>query len=154
MRLNGSKTFPKGYEAMMALQQVVNEGSLGHQLLELVKIRASQINGCAYCLDMHTKDAIALGETPERLHLLAAWHEAPYYSDRERAALSWCEALTNIAQTGAPDHVFDGLAKLFSPREIMELTFAIVTINSWNRLAVGLRYDVGSYVSALKPEGA
>lgn len=135
----------------MALQQVVNESSIEHKLLELVKIRASQINGCAYCLDMHTKDAVAIGENPQRLHVVAAWREAPFYSDRERAALAWCESLTKISETGAPDEVYDALTKVFSPREVMELTFAIVTINSWNRLAVGLRSEAGTYVSRLKP---
>lgn len=152
MRLDGSKTFPQGYQAMMELQGVVNKSSIEHKLLELVKTRASQINGCAYCLDMHTKDAIAIGENEQRLHVLAAWHEAPFYSDRERAALAWCEALTKLPETGAPDEVYNQLTKVFSPKEIMELTFAIVTINSWNRLAVGLRSDVGGYVSRLKKE--
>jgi AhpD family alkylhydroperoxidase len=152
MRLDGSKTLPQGYKAMMELQGVVNNSSIEHKLLELVKTRASQINGCAYCLDMHTKDAIAIGESEQRLHVLAAWHEAPFYSDRERAALAWCEALTKLPETGAPDAVYDQLTNLFTPKEIMELTFAIVTINSWNRLAVGLRADVGGYVSPLKKE--
>lgn len=151
MRLDGSKTLPQGYQAMMALQQVVNESSIEHKLLELVKIRASQINGCAYCLDMHTKDAVAIGENPQRLHVVAAWREAPFYSDREPAALAWCESLTKVSETGAPDEVYDALTKVFSSREVMELTFAIVTINSWNRLAVGLRTEAGTYVSRLKP---
>jgi AhpD family alkylhydroperoxidase len=122
-------------------------------MVELIKIRSSQLNGCAYCLDMHTKDAIAIGESAQRLHVLAAWREAPFYSDRERAALAWCEALTLLSETGAPDDVYHELEQQFSPQEIMEVTFAIVTINSWNRLAVGLRADVGGYVSHRKPEG-
>lgn len=154
MRLDGYKTLPEGYKAMMALQQVVNESSLEHKLLELIKIRASQINGCAHCLDMHTKDAIALGESAQRLHLVAAWREAPFYSERERAALEWCESLTRLPESGAPDDVYEKLPPLFSSKEIMELTFAIVAINSWNRLAVGLRSETGNYVSHLtaKPE--
>lgn len=154
MRIDGNKTLPQGYQAMMGLQQVVNQSSIDHKLLELLKIRASQINGCAHCLDMHTKDAIAIGESEQRLHVLAAWHEAPFYSVRERAALAWCESLTKISETGAPDNVYDELTKFFSPKEIMELTFAIVTINSWNRLAVGLRTETGKYVSKLKPAHA
>lgn len=151
MRLNGFRVFPQGYQAMKALQQVVDQSNIEPKLLELVKIRASQINGCAHCLDMHTKDAIALGEKEQRLHLVAAWREAPFYSERERAALAWCEALTNIAETGAPEDIYGSLGSLFSPKEIMELTFAIVAINSWNRLAIGLRSEVGSYVSGRSP---
>ncbi len=151
MRLDGSKVLPAGYSAMVGVQKVVDQSKLDPKLLMLVVTRASQINGCAHCLDMHTKDAVALGEDPQRLHVLAAWREAPFYSDKERAALAWCESLTLIAQTGAPDDVYQEVAKLFSSKELMELTFAIVAINGWNRLAVGLRSEVGSYVSHLKP---
>ena len=151
MRLDGRKTLPAGYDAMIKLQQVVNQSKIDPKLLMLVVTRASQINGCAHCLYMHTKDAIAIGENPQRLHVLAAWRETPFYTPRERAALAWCESLTLVSQTGAPDEAYEEVAKLFSPKEIMELTFAIVAINSWNRLAVGLRAEVGSYVSHLKP---
>lgn len=152
MRLNWYKTLPKGYEAMMELQKVSNESKIEHKLLELIKIRASQINGCAYCLDMHTKDAAAIGENEQRIHVLAAWREAPFYSERERAALEWCEALTLISETGAPDEAYENLKDLFSSEEIVELTFAIVAINSWNRLAIGFRSEVGKYVSHRKKE--
>lgn len=152
MRLDGRKTLPQGYDAMINLQKVVNQSKLDPKLLMLVVTRASQINGCAHCLDMHTKDALALGEDPQRLHVLAAWREAPFYSKKERAALAWTEALTLVSQTGAPDNVYAELEKNFSPKEIMELTFAIVAINGWNRLAVGLRAEAGSYVSHLKPQ--
>ncbi len=152
MRLDGRKTLPQGYDAMINLQKAVNQSKLDPKLLMLVVTRASQINGCAHCLDMHTKDALALGEDPQRLHVLAAWKEAPFYSKKERAALAWTEALTLVSQTGAPDNVYAELEKNFSPKEIMELTFAIVAINGWNRLAVGLRAEVGSYVSHLKPQ--
>lgn len=152
MRLNWYKTLPKGYEAMMALQKISSESKIEHKLLELIKIRASQINGCAHCLDMHTKDAIAIGEDEQRLHVLAAWREAPFYSERERAALEWCEALTLISETNAPDESYDKLKDLFSSEEIVELTFAIIAINSWNRLAVGFRTEVGNYVSHKKLE--
>lgn len=147
MRLNGFRTFPQGYQAMIALQRLVNKSNLDPKLLELIRIRASQINGCAHYLDMHTKDAIAIGENQQRINVLAAWREAPFYSRRERAALAWCEALTEIAETGAPDDVYQSLEDLFSATEIMELTFAIVTINSWNRLAIGMRSEVGPYIS-------
>ncbi len=151
MRLDGRRVLPDGYSAMVGVQKVVDQSDIDPKLLMLVVTRASQINGCAHCLDMHTKDAIALGEDTQRLHVLAAWREAPFYSQRERAALAWCESLTLISQTGAPDDVYQEVAKLFSPKELMELTFAIVAINGWNRLAVGLRSEVGSYVSHLKP---
>jgi AhpD family alkylhydroperoxidase len=151
MRLNWYKTLPKGYKAMLELQKIVDESKIDYKLFELVKIRASQINGCAHCLDMHTKDAIALGENVQRLHVLAAWREAPFYSERERAALAWCESLTNISNTGAPDEVYKEVENLFSLEEIVELTISIVAINGWNRLAIGFRSEAGSYVSNRKP---
>lgn len=154
MRLDGAKTLPAGYEAMINLQKVVNQSKLDPKLLMLVVTRASQLNGCAYCLDMHTKDALAIGEDPQRLYVLSAWREAPFYSKKERAALAWTESLTLISQTGAPDDVYAELEKQFSSKEIMELTFAIVAINGWNRLGVGLRSEVGGYVSHLKPKEA
>ncbi len=141
------KNAPKGIEAMRGLESYVRTCGLEHSLLELVKMRASQINGCAYCLDMHSKDARALGETEQRLYALAAWREAPFYNPRERAALAWCEALTLLPEKGAPDDVYAELESQFSTEEIAALTFAIVAINSWNRLAVGLRSPVGHYVS-------
>lgn len=154
MRLDGAKTLPAGYEAMINLQKVVNQSKLDPKLLMLVVTRASQLNGCAYCLDMHTKDALAIGEDPQRLYVLSAWREVPFYSKKERAALAWTESLTLISQTGAPDDVYAELEKQFSSKEIMELTFAIVAINGWNRLGVGLRSEVGGYVSHLKPKEA
>ncbi|TAM95388.1 MAG: carboxymuconolactone decarboxylase family protein [Chitinophagaceae bacterium] len=151
MRINGYKTLPDGYSAMRQLQNAVDKSSLDPKLQELIKLRSSQINGCAYCLDMHSKDAVAIGENPQRIYVLDAWREAPFYSDKEKAALAWCEALTLISETGAPDNVYEELHKYFNEKEIMELTFAIITINSWNRLAIGLRQDVGDYVSHRKP---
>ena len=147
MRLEWSKVLPEGYEAMSGIQKIVDESKIDHKLLEFVKIRASQINGCAYCLDMHTKDAAALGETGQRLHLVSVWREAPFFSLRERAALAWCEALTNISGNSVSDDVYREVEILFSPVELVELTLAIVAINGWNRLAVGFRSPVGSYVS-------
>ncbi len=147
MRLKWSEVLPEAYKAMLEMQKVIDNSHLDHKLLELVKIRASQINGCAYCLDMHTKDAIAMGESDQRLYVVAAWHEAPFYNERERAALEWCECLTNISIKGAPDESYQKIKKLFSSEEIVELTMAIVVINSWNRLAVGFRTPVGEYIS-------
>ena len=152
MRIGWTKTLPAAYKAMSELQKVVDQSKIEHKLLELVKIRASQINGCAFCLDMHTKDAIAIGESEQRLHVLAAWREAPFYSPRERAALAWCEVLTNISESGAPDDVYNEVAKVFSPEETVELTTAIVTINSWNRFSVGFKSDGGNYVSNKTPK--
>ena len=148
MRLNWSKILPESYQAMLRLQKVVDDSKIEHRLIELVKIRASQINGCAFCLDMHTKDAIALGESQQRIYLLSAWRETTIYSERERAALAWCESLTQISQTGAPDEIYQEVEKVFSAEEIAQLTMAIVVINSWNRLSVGFRTPVGDYVSS------
>jgi AhpD family alkylhydroperoxidase len=132
---------------MSGLEQAVRDSSLEPALLELVRMRTSQLNGCAFCLDMHSKDARARGEGEQRLHLLNAWREAPFYSARERAALAWCEALTLLPQSGAPDEVYEQLARQFDEQEIVALTLAIVAINGWNRFAVGLRSPVGDYVS-------
>ena len=146
-RLNYAKASPDGFKAMRQLQAHVDNCGLEHPLLELVKMRASQLNGCAYCLDMHSKDARARGESEQRLHVLAAWREAPFYSARERAALAWCEALTVLPQTGAPDDVYAQVREQFAEHEIVALTLAIVAINGWNRFAVGFRSPVGDYVS-------
>jgi AhpD family alkylhydroperoxidase len=147
MRVDYATAFPDGFEAMLGLEKAVRRAGLEPALLELVKLRASQLNGCAYCLDMHSKDARARGEDEQRLHVLAAWREAPFYSSRERAALAWCEALTLLPQTGAPYDVFGDVEAQFSEEEIAALTFQIVAINGWNRLAVGMRTPVGDYVS-------
>jgi AhpD family alkylhydroperoxidase len=151
MRINWSKISSEGYNAMMGLENFVEKSNLDPKLKELIKIRASQINGCAYCLDMHTKDARAVGESVQRIHLLSAWREAPIYSPRERVAFAWCESLTLLSQSGAPDDIYTELERLFNPEEIVELTLAIAVINSWNRLAVGFRSDVGNYVSDKQP---
>lgn len=147
MRLDYKEAFPDGFEAMLALEGAVRRSDLDPLLLELVKVRASQLNGCAHCLDMHTKDARARGEDEQRLHVVAAWRDAPFYSDRERAALAWCEALTLLAESGAPDDVYAEVEAQFSEEEVAALTYQIVAINGWNRLAVGLRAPVGDYVS-------
>ena len=118
---------------------------LEHSLLRLVEIRASQINGCAYCLDMHTKDARAAGETEQRIYTLDAWRETPLFTDRERAALEWTEAVTLVAETRVPDDVYQQVSQQFSEEELVELTFAVIVINSWNRLNVAFRPLVGDY---------
>lgn len=130
---------PEVMKAMIALEGAVNKLGLEPSLLELVKLRASQLNGCAFCIDMHTADARKAGETERRLYAVTAWREAPFFSDRERAALAWTEALTLIAQTHAPDADYALLRAQFNDAEMVNLTLAINTINSWNRLAVGFR---------------
>ena len=138
-RLDYFKIAPELMKAMLGLETATRNSGLEMSLMELVKIRASQINGCAYCLHMHTRDARQAGETEERIHLLPAWRESSYYTPRERAALAWTEALTLIAETQAPDTVYDELRKHFSEEEIVKLTLLIGTINVWNRIAVGFR---------------
>jgi AhpD family alkylhydroperoxidase len=147
-RLNAAAAAPEAYKAMLALEQYIRSSGLEHPLLELVKLRASQINACAYCIDMHWKDARAAGETEQRLYGLSAWRESPYYTDRERAALAWTESLTLIAQTGAPDADFEPVRKLFTDKDLAALTVAITTINAWNRLAISLRTPPGAYKPA------
>jgi AhpD family alkylhydroperoxidase len=152
MRVDYATAFPDGFKAMLGLEKAVRGSGLEPELLELVKLRASQLNGCAYCLDMHSKDARAQGEDEQRLHVLAAWREAPFYSPRERAALAWCESLTLLPETGAPDEVFAKVDAEFSAEEISALTLQIVAINGWNRLAVGMRSPVGDYVSPFRAD--
>ncbi|HET7550514.1 MAG TPA: carboxymuconolactone decarboxylase family protein [Gemmatimonadaceae bacterium] len=145
-RIDASKIDPKAMHAMLGLEHYSHESGLEAPLLELVKMRASQINGCAYCLDMHSKDARAAGETEQRLYVLNAWREAPFYSDRERAALAWTEAVTLISKDGVSDELYAAAREQFSENELVALTIAIVTINGWNRLAISLRgYEIGSY---------
>ncbi|HEY2911432.1 MAG TPA: carboxymuconolactone decarboxylase family protein [Gemmataceae bacterium] len=127
------------YKAMFALQVAVNATSLESSLQELIKLRVSQINGCAFCIDMHFREATAKGEKPERLYLLDAWREAPVYTDRERAALAWAEAVTLVSQTHVPDDVFECARKQFSEDELVSLTLAVVAINGWNRFSIGFR---------------
>jgi AhpD family alkylhydroperoxidase len=133
--------------AMLSLSSEV-EAAVERPLFELIKIRASQINGCAYCLDMHTKDARRAGETEQRIYALSAWRETPFFTDRERAALEWTESLTRVAETHVPDDVYARVSRQFKEEEIVALTFAVVVINSWNRLAISLRPPVGSYQPA------
>jgi AhpD family alkylhydroperoxidase len=154
VRLDYGQELPEASQAMAHLERVVEASTLEPKLRELVKLRASQINGCAYCVDMHTKDAAALGEDEQRLHLVAVWREAPVFSARERAALAWTEALTLLPQTGAPDDAYDEVARAFEPAERVALTIAIIAISGWNRLSVGFRRPVGTYVSHRHPVAA
>ncbi len=142
---------PAGIKAMMALEASIAASGLEHSLLHLVKLRASQINGCAFCIHMHATDARAQGESEMRLHLLSAWRDSTLYTPRERAALAWTEALTRVAETGAPDADYDGLREVFSEGEQVQLTLQIGAINLWNRLQVGFR--VAHPVDALRVAG-
>ena len=144
-RLNANMAAPEAMKALLGLQAHVNECGLEHGLLELVKYRASQLNGCAWCMDMHTKDARAAGETEQRLYLLSAWRECPFYSERERAALAWTETVTRLAQDGVSDEVFAAAKAQFSEPELVELTMAIIAINGWNRINVAFRTVPGTY---------
>ena len=136
---NPAALFPAGIKAMMALEQTLHAGGLDQTLLELVKLRASQINGCAYCIHLHTTFLRKAGVEEMHLYMLDAWRESSLYSDRERAALGWTEALTRVAVTGAPDADYEALSAVFSPEEQVHLTLAIGAINTWNRLQVGFR---------------
>lgn len=143
------KVAPKAFRAMLGLEECIHDCGLEASLLELVKMRASQINGCAYCLDMHSKDARAAGETEQRLYLLDAWREAPFYSQRERAALSWTEALTLVADNHIPDEIYNEVRQHFSEKELVNLSLAVVAINGWNRLAIAFRSEVGAYQTGM-----
>ena len=145
-RINWYAAAPGAAQALLNLQGFVNKCGLEHSLLELVKMRASQINGCAYCLDMHSKDARAAGETEQRLYLLDAWREAAHlYNERERAALGWTEAITLISDGHAPDEAYEKARAHFSEAELVNLTLAIAAINGWNRLNIAFRVPAGDY---------
>jgi len=139
---------PKAFKALYDLSLSVKKGTLGNRLVDLVFLRASQINGCAYCIDMHSIDARAAGETEQRLYALDAWRETPFFDDRERAALAWIEAVTLVAQSHVPDSVYEEAKKHFSEREIVDLTYVAATINAWKRLAISLRAVPGRYRAA------
>lgn len=138
-------------KAMFELEGYLQRCGLDHGLLHLVKYRASQINGCAFCLDMHSKDARAEGESEQRLYAVSAWRETPFFSDRERAALEWTEALTRISENDVPDDLYERVRKQFSEEDLVNLTMAIVAINGWNRLAIPFRSVPGSYQRPAKP---
>jgi len=153
-RLDYAKVAPGAREAMYAVERYVRECGLERRLLELVKLRASQINGCAYCVDMHTKDARANGETEQRLYAVVVWREAPFFTERERAALAWTEAVTLVSQEQVPDNVFELARKEFSDKELVDLTMAVIAINGWNRLAISFRTVAGTYQPAPPQGGA
>jgi len=153
-RIDYNEASPDALKAMLGLERYVRSSGLEESIVHLVKMRASQINGCAYCLDMHSKDALAAGENDQRLIVLPGWREAPFYTDREKAALAWTEALTLIADTHAPDEVYEQVRSQFSEKEIVDLTLAIVTINGWNRIAIGLRAPVREYQPVKRREMA
>ncbi len=144
-RIDVTKISPAAYRAMYALEQYIHSSKLEPALVHLLKLRASQINGCAYCIDMHWKDARAIGESEQRLYGLDAWRESPYYSERERAALTWVESLTKITEGHVPDSVYEEARKVFSEQELVDLAMVAVAINGWNRLAIGFRAEVGKY---------
>ena len=147
-RFDLMRGYPGIMQALLGLERQVHKVGFDRTLVHLVQMRASQINGCAYCLDMHSKDARANGETEQRLYGLTAWRETPYYSARERAALEWTEALTLVAGTGVPDDVYERVREQFSENELAHLTLAVVAINGWNRLNVAARTVPGGYVAA------
>lgn len=144
-RLNANTAAPAAMQALLGLQTHVNACGLEHDMLELVKFRASQLNGCAWCMDMHSKDARAAGETEQRLYLLSAWRECAFYTERERAALAWTEAVTRLGEDGVSDEVFAAARAQFSEAELVELTMAIIAINGWNRINVAFRTPPGTY---------
>ena len=144
-RLDYKQASPKGFAAMLGLEQHARSSGLDHALLELVKTRVSQINGCAFCLDMHSKDARAAGEDEQRLYLLSAWREAPCYTPRERAALAWAEAVTRLTDQHVPDAVYDEARRHFDEKALVDLTLAVIAINGWNRLSIAFQVEAGSY---------
>ena len=146
-RIDLMRVNPGVIQAMLGLERQIRQAGLEHALLDLVRMRASQINGCAYCLDMHSKDARANGETEQRLYGLDAWRETAYYTARERAALEWTEALTLVAESRVPDEVFERVRQQFSEDELVHLSLAVVAINGWNRLNVAARTVPGDYVA-------
>lgn len=144
-RINYSEVAPNAIKGMLELEKYVHGSGLERPLYELVKTRASQINGCAFCIDMHTKDARKAGETEQRLYALNAWRETPFYTERERAALEWTEALTLISENDVPESLYKATREYFNEAEIVALTMAIIAINGWNRLAISFRTVPGSY---------
>lgn len=144
-RIDSRRVNPRVQQSLLAIEAYLHGSSLGHRLLHLVKIRASQINGCAQCLDMHTQDARAEGESEQRLYTLQAWRETPFFDDRERAAFEWTEAVTLVADDHVPDDVYERAKQHFSEQELVDLTVAIANINTWNRLNVAFRTVPGNY---------
>jgi AhpD family alkylhydroperoxidase len=153
-RIDYRKFAPEALQSMLGLEKYISECGLDHGLIHLIKMRAAQINGCAFCIDMHSIDARAGGETEQRLYALDAWRETPFYTDKERAALAWAEAITLVSETHVPDEVFDEVKKYFSEKEIMDLTIVATTINMWNRIAIATRAVPGHYHPAKSSKAA
>lgn len=151
-RFDYARATPGGYRAMLGLEAYLHSSGLEPVLIELVKLRVSQINGCAFCIDMHWKDLRALGETEQRLYALDAWHECPFYSARERAALLWAEAVTLLSDGHVSDEVYRAVSQQFDEPGISNLTLVVATINAWNRLAISARTPAGSYQPAKRAE--
>ena len=148
-RIHFAKVAPGAFDAMDPLDTYLGASPVDQKLLHLIRLRASQVNGCAYCIDMHWKDLKALGDSDQRLYGLDAWRESPYYTDKERAALAWTEAVTFISEGQGPDDVFAELERQFNEREIADITMTIATINAWNRISIGARLMPGTYKSTL-----
>jgi AhpD family alkylhydroperoxidase len=144
-RLDYAKTAPDGIGILRQLEGYLKKAGLEPDLVELVKLRASQINDCAYCIDMHTKDARSRGESEQRLYGVTAWREMPFYSERERAALAWTESVTRISEDQVPEEIYQQVKQHFTEEELVDLTLAVIAINSWNRLAISFRTPAGSY---------
>lgn len=144
-RLKYREVAPEGLRTMLNLEHYINTSGLEHSLLDLIRLRASQMNGCAFCIDAHTKDARAQGETEQGLYALGAWRDTPFYTDRERAALAWTEAVTLIDESSIPEELYESIRQQFSAKELVDLTLAVIAINGWNRLAVSFRTVPGSY---------
>jgi len=153
-RIDYSKVGPGAYKAVLGLETYVRHSSLEHSLVELIKLRASYINGCAYCVDMHSKDARAAGETEQRIFAVPVWRETPFFTPRERAALAFTETVTLISEEGVPDDAYQAARQHFSEQEMVDLTIAVATINVWNRLAITFHSDVGSYQPAPRQAAA
>lgn len=153
-RLNYAAASSGALQAMMGLERYVRESGLEHSLLHLVKMRASYMNGCAYCVDMHSKDARLDGETEQRLYAIPVWRETPFFSPRERAALEWTEAVTALGHEGVPDELYARVREQFGERELVDLTMAVIVINGWNRLAIPFRAEPGSYRPARREASA
>jgi len=151
-RIDYLRVAPEGYKHLAGLEEYLHHSALGEDLLLLIKLRVSQINGCAYCIDMHWKDLRALGESEQRLYGLDAWEESPYYTDRERAAFAWAEAVTNLHDGHVSDQVYEATRKHFNEKDVADLTIAATTINAWNRLAISGRIEPGKYQSRIKAE--
>jgi AhpD family alkylhydroperoxidase len=150
-RLSSLGVAAQAYKAMRTFEDYTKSAGLEPQLMELVKLRASYINGCAYCVDMHTKDARAAGETEQRLYAVPVWRETPFFTPRERAALAWTEAVTEIGRNGVSDELYRETLEEFTEKELIDLTMAVIAINGWNRLAIPFQSDVGSYQVGQRP---